>query len=234
VPVATSPLAPPQLLFRAEPDTISRGEAVMLVWQTERATAATIQPGVGEVPPRSGSAVVRPETGAEQAEYKITVTFDDGSTREQTVRVRLRPGPIGLDFFTTTTPSIEVGETATLSYSVQNAREVELRDGAGKTIKAQTVADPRRGVLESVAVTPEKTMVYVLTARNETGQVTQPVTIEVRPKATPTPAAAAPGGAAAPGAGPLPAPTGTPAPPTSAPREVSAPAPTPGAGAPGK
>ncbi|HEY3079130.1 MAG TPA: FHA domain-containing protein [Chloroflexota bacterium] len=229
VPVVTTALAATQVLFRAEPDTISRGEAVMLVWQTERATAATISPGVGEVSPRSGNVVVRPETDAEQAEYKIAVTFDDGTSREQTVRIRVRPGPIGVDFFTTTTPSIEVGETATLSFSVQNAKEVVLRDGTGKTIKSQTVADPRRGVLDSVAVTPDKTMVYVLTARNDTGQITQPVTIEVRPKPTPTPpagAAPAPPGAAAPAGAPGAAPAGTPAATTAAPAPLPAPGPT--------
>jgi pSer/pThr/pTyr-binding forkhead associated (FHA) protein len=190
----------PQVFFRAEPDQIVRGEAAALTWRADGASAVTIEPGIGAVPPGQGNVVVKPE---KDTEYLLTATFN-GRKIERTVAVTVKTGAVLVDFFTTATPSIEKGEKATLTYSVQNAEQVILRDGTGKVIKDQKAPDPRAGILGSVEVEPEKTMVFVLTARTESSQITQPVTIEVKPKPSPTPeapAAAAAAGGAAPAAG---------------------------------
>jgi pSer/pThr/pTyr-binding forkhead associated (FHA) protein len=207
----------PQVFFRAEPDQIGKGEAAALTWRADGASAVTIEPGIGAVPAGQGNVVVKPE---KDTEYVLSATFN-GRKIERSVTVKVKSAGMVVDFFTTATPSIEKGEKAMLTFSVQNAEQVILRDGTGKVIKDEKAPDPKMGILGSVEVEPEKTMVFVLTVRNETSQITQPVTIEVRPKPPPTPEPAP----AAPAAGAAPAANGTPAATTPAANGTPAPKP---------
>jgi hypothetical protein len=230
VSVARPP--PAQAIFRAEPESVTRGEATQLTWQIDNAVQMTIQPGLGTVPPGKGSALVKPDR---ETEYTLTATTSDGRQLTRTARVQVRPGPVVVDFFTTASPQVEKGESATLAYSVQNAATITIRDATGAVIKEEKAPElppaptpapdappakpsPPPALLGSVDITPEKTMVYVLTAANEAGQITQPVTIEVRPPKTPTPAPPPAAAAGAAGAAAPAAPEATPVPPPGTPR----------------
>ena len=63
VSVARPP--PPQAIFRAEPESVTRGEPAQLTWQIDNAVQMTIQPGLGTVPPGKGSALVKPDRETE-------------------------------------------------------------------------------------------------------------------------------------------------------------------------
>lgn len=73
-----------------------------------------------------------------------------------------------IDYFTATPVEIEYGESSTLSWSTKNATTVTIDNGIG-AVSAEG---------EKV-VSPEETMTYVLTAKNNAGETTKSCNVEV-------------------------------------------------------
>jgi len=71
--------------FTATPETISLGQSVTLSWDVSNATSATIDPSVGQLDPRSGSAQVSPQR---DTTYTLKASNAGGDiTSKLTVRV---------------------------------------------------------------------------------------------------------------------------------------------------
>ena len=186
VKVTVSPMS--VAFFKAEPTSIAKGESAMLTWSVVGATSITIQPGVGAVAPGQTSALVKP---GENTEYTLTATGADGKQIQQKVTVAVGLGAVKIDFFTAAPPAITKGEQATLSYSVQNAKNVVVKDSDGKVLKNVAVSQPSFG--DSIKVSPERTTIYTLTASNDSGQTSLPATVQVNtPTPTPAPTPAPP------------------------------------------
>lgn len=93
-PKAEAPPPPPAspviASFTAEPSSIERGQSATLRWETQNVTEASIDNGVGTVPP-NGSRQVFP---ANTTTYTLTVKGPGGTTsRTATIDVTERPAP---------------------------------------------------------------------------------------------------------------------------------------------
>lgn len=89
---AAAPSAgPPAIgLFAAEPSTIERGESAMLRWKVDRASGATLEPGIGTVSPE-GSRRVFP---SDSTTYRLHATGPGGvADATATVSVTVPPPP---------------------------------------------------------------------------------------------------------------------------------------------
>jgi PKD repeat protein len=161
--------------FRAEPASIAKGEAAMLTWKVDGATAITIQPGVGAVDPEQTSALVKP---TEDTEYTLTATGADGKQVQKKAKVTVGLGPVKIDFFSAAPTSIAKGEQAILTYSVQNAKRIVITASDGTVVRSVSVSQP--SVKQSVNVAPDKTTIYTLTASNDSGESALPATVQVK------------------------------------------------------
>ena len=166
------------LFFRADRTAIAKGQSATLSWDVQGAKSVTIDPGVGPVAGVQSSVTVSPD---KNTEYTLTATSASGSTEQKKVAITVGSGPVKIDVFRAAPAAITKGEQATLTYSVQNAKRVVIKDGDGKVI-ADSAQSQR-----SVQVSPDKTMVYILTASNESGESVADASVEVR-LPTPTPA----------------------------------------------
>jgi hypothetical protein len=158
------------LAFRAQPETIRRGERSLLVWETENADAVTITT-VGSVRP-TGSASVSPTA---TTTYTLTATNRFGSvSATATVRVEDAPPPPAIPrilVFNASPPEIGEGESSTLNWEVVGAETVVISE-IGERLP--------RG---SHAVSPTRTTSYTLVARNAGGEARQTVTVTFIPTA---------------------------------------------------
>ncbi|NWF85224.1 MAG: OmpA family protein [Bryobacteraceae bacterium] len=153
------------LSFQGTPASINFGESSSLVWETENADTVTID-GIGTVRP-TGTAAVSPQ---QTTTYRITASNKAGSVSTTTTITVTRPGAPRILAFTADPIEILEGESATLSWRVeQGATEVSI-SGLGP----QTLAGSAR-------VTPAATTTYILTARSSGGEATASVTIKVLP-----------------------------------------------------
>ena len=159
--------APPLInIFSASPSTINQGESSTLTWSVSDADTVTITPGVGTVD-SSGSIPVSPEV---TTTYTLIATNSAGSvTATATVMVI----PLGLDGpivnnFSASPPTINPGESSTLTWDVSKADTVTITPGVG------TVASS-----DSTSVSPAVTTAYTLIATNSAGGVTATTTVTV-------------------------------------------------------
>lgn len=151
--------------FQATPASINFGESSNLVWETENADTVTIE-GIGTVRP-AGTTTVSPQ---QTTTYRITATNKAGSVSSTATITVTRPGAPRILSFTADPIEIIEGESATLSWRVeQGATEVTI-SGLGP----QTLAGTAR-------VTPTATTTYILTARGSGGEATASVTVKVLP-----------------------------------------------------
>ncbi len=143
---------PPTIQFTATPTTISPGQSSKLTWSVTNATSLTIDNGVGAVAPDTGYVTVSP--GATTT-YTATAT-GPGGTQTATVTVTVTTLEIQL---AATPVTITPGQSATLSYTSQNATGITIDNGIG------TVAPPSG----SVTVSPSVTTTYTATATDASG-----------------------------------------------------------------
>lgn len=159
--------APVVNVFSALPAEITVGQTTTLNWVTQHADEVTIS-GIGVVP-ADGQILVQPTT---TTEYTLTATNETG-TETATVTVTVNPLPPEPDpvinFFTALPDTIDEGEVTTLSWSTEYAESVTI-SGLGRV-----------NATGSLVLAPEVTTAYTLTATNETGSVSQEVTITVIP-----------------------------------------------------
>jgi len=155
------------LTCTATPMNIAQGESSTISYATANATSVTITPGIGEVG-TSGTRVVNPTT---TTTYTLTATNARGPvTCNVTVNVSTAtvqaPRVIS---FTGNPTTITAGQSSTLTWNVENATSVDI-SGIG-TVQPQGTSQ----------VSPNTTVTYVLTARNQAGTATANVTITVNP-----------------------------------------------------
>ncbi len=179
----TVSVSPMQIaFFKAEPGAISKGEQTMLSWSVTGASSIQIQPGVGAVSPGQTSVLVKPD---QTTEYTLTVVGATGKQLQAKTTVTVGPGAVKIDFFTAAPATINKGDQATLTFSVQNAKHITIKGSDGKVVRDQDVTQTT--VQGSVSVSPTTTTTYTLTATNDQGPTAQPATVTVQ-SPTPTPA----------------------------------------------
>jgi len=163
------PISPPEVLFRAEPETIIRGGSATLTWSTEEAQSCTIDQGVGSVE-LSGSRVVAPE---ETTTYTITATGPGGrATGTATVTVLYPPAVT----ISASPEAILYGESATLSWSSRGAEGCLIEPGLGPV-----------GPSGRATVSPRRTTTYTITATGPGGTARDQASIFVAADVEPQP-----------------------------------------------
>lgn len=155
---------PPEILtFTATPSTINYSDSATLAWTTANATEVLIEPGPGTFLPPNGSLVVSP--GISQ-KYTLSALSFAGSVQKEIWVYVIPPPPTAT--FTATPTEIQRGESATLSWNVQNAGTVKIEPGIGTVLP-----------IDTRKVTPAETTTYTLTGTGNGGSITKTVTISV-------------------------------------------------------
>lgn len=182
--VSSTPF-PPTVSLSADPAAIDAGQISTLAWETDNATSASLDNGIGPIP-LSGSMTVTP---AMTTTYTLCATGEGGTASAQAKVSIYFPPPTAL--FSASPGTILRGESSTLSWSTTGAETVTIDPGIG-------AVDPAG----ARAVQPGETTTYTLRATGAGGTITSTVTVEVReppPRIshfTATPEAIPPGGSA--------------------------------------
>jgi hypothetical protein len=161
-----------RLLFCfAQPSNIAAGETAKLVYQAENATSVNITPGVGRVD-LGGSVSVTP---TRTTTYTITANGGPGAgTDSCTVEVTVASTQLPrIVRFVANPLTINAGQSSTLSWTVENATDVQIST-IGKV-----------NLVGTQSVTPAATITYTLTATNASGSVTAQTTVTVNAVAAP-------------------------------------------------
>jgi len=149
--------------FGAGSSTITTGKETTLRWDVAGASSVFISPDIGPVP-LSGSKKISPDT---TTTYELVAKNQWGSTRQSTTVTVIGALP-SINNFSFNTGSIFTGQTATLSWSVNDATSISI--------------DPEIGPVSpsgSKTVSPDSTTNYVLTASNNNGNSTATATLAV-------------------------------------------------------
>ncbi|HEY1757138.1 MAG TPA: OmpA family protein [Bryobacteraceae bacterium] len=156
----------------ATPTNIMAGESATLNWSAPLATAVTISPTVGSVPP-TGTFAVSPTA---TTNYTVMATGPNNTSASCTIAVTVTPGQLPrIIQFSATPPNIMSGQSSTLNWVVDNATAVSINNGVG------TVA-----LTGTQSVSPTATTAYTLTATNAYGSVTAMATVTVTVVPPPT------------------------------------------------
>src|SRR3954469_17095648 len=153
------------LLFQANPPTITPGQSSTLTWTTKGALALSIDNGVGSQSSiASGSVSVSPTT---TTTYTATVNGTNSQVLTSQVTVTVQPVLVTL---TSNQTCINSGSSATLSYTSQGAAAISIDNGVGDQ-------QPPSG---SVSVSPTSTTTYTATATDASNHVaTSQITVQV-------------------------------------------------------
>jgi pSer/pThr/pTyr-binding forkhead associated (FHA) protein len=189
-------VAPAQLdNLTVSPAEVTPGGLATLRWTGQRFTSLSLRAGAAENDESQPAQAVDPNVveldvhPAEDTWYSLTASNLAGSSTKR-LKLSVLPettAPPKLDFFVATPTSVEQGETAALTFSAQNADSVLLRDGGGRVIvQRDTSGSP--SVLQTINIAPDQSGVYALTIANAGGEITQAVTVMVRPAPPPPPA----------------------------------------------
>ncbi len=173
-----SAIPPPEVEFSATATSIKSGQPTELRWQTRDASEVSIDHGIGVVANPSGRQPVSPTASTT---YTITAKGEgQPAQRSVTINVAALLKPTILQFLAGP-KKIQSGQTATLLWATQDAKEVTI--------------DPLPGSFkptDSVEVTPTKNTTYVLTAKGDGGSQTQSVQVTVVEAPAPPPQPAQP------------------------------------------
>ena len=183
--------------FVVSPTEITQGESVTIKWEVEGVKSVSIRPGVQKDAPPKGSVEVRPE---ETTVYELVLP--NGDVRKQQVKVNPAPGAPTIKYFRVKPQQQVKGGEVELSWEIGGkVTRVEI------SANFKTVSDlPSKG---TIAVTADKTTLFVLKAYNGDRVSTKSVELQVvspspTPTFTPSPTA-------------IPTATPTPPPPTATP-----------------
>ena len=140
--------------FTVNPGSIQSGQSATLSWNVINADSVSIDQGIGTVA-SSGSRVISP---GQSTTYKLTATNDAGNaTRSVTLSVNSAPDEIQIQSFNASPASINSGQSSQLSWSVTNADNIRIQQGA------TTVTTTALGT-GSTLVFPNQTTTYTLIA----------------------------------------------------------------------
>jgi len=151
----------PTVEISADPDTIVEDESATLSWTSTNATSCVIEPDIGTVDP-TGSTPVSP---TETTTYTITATGSGGTATDSVTVTIVYPPTVTLS---AEPVSIEIGGSATLTWSSTNADSATIDQGVGTV--------PVDG---SVIVSPSETTTYTITVTGPGGTATASATVTV-------------------------------------------------------
>ena len=165
-----TPVLPPEVVFSADPQTVTLGESSTLTWNVTGADTINIDSGIGSVDP-NGSLEVFP---TETTTYTLTAVGAGGTTTESvTVSVNI---PLPTVSISTDPEAILLGESSTLTWSSTYADTCAIEPGIGSV-----------DVNGSISVSPTETTTYTITVTGPGGTASDDVTITVTdPNAPPT------------------------------------------------
>jgi len=150
--------------FQASPTNIRSGQSSTIDWQVLNADSVIISE-LGTVDAKNGTRAVTP---TRTTQYTLTARNSvSQATATTTITVEEQPAAQFLSCSVSPT-NIQVGESATITYSTSNADTVSITPGIGTV--------PASG---SRVVSPTETTSYTLTATNARGPVTCGVTVSV-------------------------------------------------------
>jgi hypothetical protein len=110
--------------FSTSASSVAYGGSATLSWAITDATSVSIDNGVGAQSGSSGSVTVQNLTAT--TTYTLTATNKDGKTTTSSVKVGVGPK---ITSFSTTTPSITLGSSATFSWVVASGATVTVDNG---------------------------------------------------------------------------------------------------------
>lgn len=148
--------------FTANPTSINAGQSSTLRWSVTGATSLSIDNAVGSVTGLTST----PVTPAATTTYTLTATNAAGSVTA-TAQVSVTNKPM-IASFAATPPTINPGQSSTLSWSVTGATSLSIDNGVG-SVTGQS----------STPVMPAATTTYTLTASNGTDNATATTTVTV-------------------------------------------------------
>jgi serine/threonine protein kinase len=170
------PSPPPSVIaFSPSSEKIHQGDSVTLTWQTANATEVSI-PGIGSNIETSGSQTVKP---TQTTTYTLTAKgAGQPATSSRVVTVISAPAPTPQPPPTANlvaTSPVQQGQSATLSWTTQNATAVSFDNGIGTVeLKGQR------------PVVPSGTTTYTLTVKGTDGTtVTRTARVDVTPAPQP-------------------------------------------------
>jgi len=152
---------PPLVDISTAQGSIVAGQTATLTWTSANADAVTIDQGIGVVP-ASGSLAVAP---AATTTYTITAIGPGGTATDSVTVTVQQPPRVSM----TAEPSVIIeGETATLSWSAENADSAALDNGMGQV-----------EVNGSLPVSPLETTTYSITVQGAGGTAGASATVTV-------------------------------------------------------
>ena len=158
----------PTITLTAAPPAIVAGSSTTLSWSSTNATSVSLDNGIGQVQ-SAGSQKEMPQT---TTTYNATATGPGGNAKASvTVTVS---GQQGVSF-TASLPSINAGQSVTLTFNAPGANSVTINNGVGTF-----------GPSGTVTVTPASTTIYIATANYNGGTLTASITVTVKQGAPPT------------------------------------------------
>jgi predicted outer membrane repeat protein len=152
--------------FNASRTTVEVGEEITLGWLTSCADTVTIDQGVGEVG-ANGSRTVTP--AQLPIMFTLTAANEKGSVSETVlIEPNSPPRPPAPSVTFSAGPRVlkHVGESATLTWSTENATSCTIDSGVGPV-----------GLNGNLSVTPDRPTTYRLTAVGPGGETTRTATI---------------------------------------------------------
>jgi RHS repeat-associated protein len=158
----TVTLTPLTVEIFAVPETIILGESTTLNWNSTDADTCVIEPDINEVDP-SGILTVEP---TETTTYTIVATGLGGTATDEITVTVLNPEPIVE--FSAEPETLILGESSTLSWDASYADACMIEPDIGSV-----------AVDGSLAVTPDQTTTYTITATGPGGSAISQVTVTV-------------------------------------------------------
>ena len=151
----------PTVTFSVDKSAIEKGSSATLSWNSEHATSCSIEPATGSTG-LSGTLSVTP---AVTTTYTITASNTHTSVTKSLTIIVVEPPAVTLS---TSSDAITMGESATITWSSDNAQSCTIDNGI-------EIVD----LNGSVSITPTETTTYTITAKGEFSAVTAEVTISV-------------------------------------------------------
>jgi hypothetical protein len=167
-------IQPEILRFAADPDTIQRGDRIELCYETLRAKQAIIDPVIGRIAVGSDCVTVTPSA---TTTYTLTATSRTGEQVQRNTTITVIDLPPKILFFSPNSSTLTFGQQGQLCYGVADASSATIAPPVGSV-----AAVPK----DCVAIAPQKTTTYTLTATNSQGRsAQQSTTVTVLPAPPP-------------------------------------------------
>jgi OOP family OmpA-OmpF porin len=170
-PVEPPPAPPaPTSSLDVAPGSITKGESATLNWSSQNATNCNIDPNVGSVQPQGSMSV----TPTADTVYRLSCNGPGGTSKSTANIAVVAPTPpkaappVPTSKLSVTPGSIKQGESATLSWTSQNASRCSIKPAIG-------AVQPQG----SMSITPAESTSYDLTCEGEGGAASSAANVSV-------------------------------------------------------